>query len=541
MRVRAGGEDENDAFLDLRGATVLASPGTPEGLHPCLPGGRAPRTLTWPLPAGPVLVLGLPGTDAAARDLAFFWDLLGPGDLHGGYLVAAWHDGKRPIAVILADDAAALYTARFEWETELRFRKGRRVERPAYCIRAFFPERVSPAAVTTAIAGRANRFWIDAGRNGERFDVLPRLARHGIVPCVLLPAGAGDVPEAVERRAAPWIHRGVRHLALVPIGFDVSADPIGRHVAHLRSVFDLAELVVIGDEIHVPGAFGTWFPGPVVRDRVTAARGRAAVAAADVPLLFVESWAHVSRTPVPSRPRGRPPELGRLFEGVLVLDGPGATEVLQNAWARADRETEEWEEVLLPLLPRHPLKPRAFLERTAERLGDLDEATRRAVGWLDPLLGRIRSDASSLPRRTVLVPRAPTHVRVDGRLDETAWGFAATLTFPVPDDPRGREATLLAVADGRRLHLALRLPADLPPLPLVLGTSTRSPQPGCGIGDAARRDGGTTRRTAAGRTWEGGLGHFDLAGDAHPTRVFHLWHQPREGNPHRIAALVLGP
>ena len=549
---------EETGFVDLGGATVLASPGTPEGLHPFLPGGRAPQRLAWPLPDGPVLVLGLPGSDPAARDLAFFWDLLAPGeDLHGGFLVAAWHDGTRPIGVILADDAAALYAARFALEAApalqgmpmpdftkppaeatLRIRRGRRVTRPQFRIRAYHPKAATPESVLAAIAGRANRFWFHA-RDGERAAAeLPRLVRHGIAPCVVLAAGS-QPPRDLERRLAPWFRRDVRHVVLSPAGFDVQVDDIERHVDHLRATFDLREIAILDPRIRVPATLGTWLPELLDWRRLTADRIRAATA--EGPVLFLDGWARVARSPIPSRPRGRPPELGRLVEGVVVLSGPGAVGVLEDAWARGAEQRAEWEIVLLPLLPRGDDEPRAFLERTAKQLAALDVPTRRAVDWLDPLLGRVRSSLDELHARAVLVPRAPAPVRLDGALDEPVWGYARTFAFPLPADAKSRSGTLLAVSNGRDLHVALRLPEDLPPLRLVLGCSATGPAPGAGIGDAARPDVGAMRRTDTTRTWEGVLGHFELAGDAHPTRVFHLWHQPKEGKPQRLGSLVLGP
>lgn len=560
--VRAAAEDEA-AFVDLAGCTVLASPGTPEGLHPFLPRGQAPAPLTWPLPDGPLLILGLPGRDDAARDLAFFWNLLGPGeDLHGGYLVAAWHDGKRPIAVILGDDAAALYVARFELEagperpgmqvldftkppaeTGLRIRQGRRLERARFRIRAYYPrrERVSSEAVLTAIAGRANRFWIDLGRQASALHLLPQLVRYGVVPCIVLHVPEGHEPLAA-RRVEPWIRRGVRHLVLSPAEFEMSADDVGRHVEHLRSVFDLDEVVVSSaDYLRVPSTLSTWYPGPAASSRIHSEQARTAVASAGVPLLFVDTWARVSRTPVPSRPRGRPPELGRLFRGVIVPDGPGALEVLEDAWRPRAEESEEWESVLLPLLPRREDEPRTFLERSAERLATLDPATRLAVGWLDPLLGRVRSHLGELHERAVLVPRIPAPVHLDGVLDEPAWAHAGAMEFPVPQGAPPRSGVLLAASDGRDLRVAVRLPADVPPLRLVVSCSATGPERGAWICDGARPHAGAMRRSDTTRTWEGTLDHFDLSGDAHPLRVLHLWHIPTEGSPQRLGSLVLGP
>ena len=548
------------AFVDLTGATVIASPGTPEGLHAFLPGGVAPRPLTWPLPDGPVLVLGLPRSDAAARDLALFWDLLAPGeDLHGGYLVAAWHDGTRPIGVILADDAAALQAARFELdampapggmesldftkppaEAGIRLPRGLRGFRPRFAIRAYFPRRASPESVLTAIAGHANRFWIHVGRGPSLFDPLPQLVRHGVEPCVHLHVPVGH-ETVVEQRVAPWVLRGVRHVVLAPGSLDAGAADVRRHVEHLRSRFDLDEVVIGGHLLRIPGAMGTWPTEPALGSGLPLDEARQIVATAGVPLLFVDSWARASSTPVPSRRRGLLPGLGRLFRGVVVPDGPGDGDVLADAWAPSPEAADEWETVLLPLLPRGALGPRAFLEQSAARLAAPDAPTRRAVGWWNPLLGRIRSSLGELAERAVLVPRVPAPVNVDGELSEPLWGHAVALDFPLPGGATSRSGTLLAVSDGRDLYLALRLPADAEPLALVVSPSARGPEPGAGIGDAARSDTGVMRRTDTTRTWEGVLGHFELAGDAHPTRVLHLWHRPTVGAPQRLGSLVLGP
>ena len=102
-------------FLDLTNATVLASPGYPAAIRSTLP--RTPKPVTWPLPDGPVLVLGLPGQDDVALAVMEAFGLLeDPEDLRGGYDLWAWDAGGRPIVVLLAADAAAMFAARFEFE-----------------------------------------------------------------------------------------------------------------------------------------------------------------------------------------------------------------------------------------------------------------------------------------------------------------------------------------------------------------------------------------------------------------------------------------
>jgi hypothetical protein len=526
-------------------------------------------------------VLGLPQSDAAARDLAFFWDLLAPGeDLHGGYLVAAWHDGVRPIAMILADDAAALYAARFELEaapaprgmtvldftkppaeTGLRFRNGRHTFRPRFGIRALYSRSPDEAAVLDAVAAHANRFWLPS-RLGERaLRFVPCLRRHGVEPVVVIDGGLRGPTEA---RLRPWVEKhGFRHVALLAPR-SVGEARLSRTVAHLRETFDLDEIVVLHDTARVAEAYGTWprfTKRPSLREqgRFTLDDVRRARASSPGPLLFVDTWSQASRTPVPSRPRGRPPGFERWFDGVIVWQGrhgTGDVAVLEDAWSRGEGDREEWEDVLLPLLPRSPLDPQTFLTQATERIEAADKASHHAVGWLRGLGRMARLDARRFAGRmsenTVLVPRVRAAIHADGRLDERAWGFAASLEIPLPGDPAGRTATLLAFADGKRLHMALRTPAESAGTWLQIRAATLHAG-GAGIQlagpgeDDRTRDSGVLRGGAwAWRlspdtyTWEGTLDHYDLRGDAHPLRVFDLYTRLGEGV-RRLGTLVLGP
>jgi len=572
---------EEGAFVDLTGATVVASPGTPAGLFPFLPGGRAPAPLAWPLPDGPLLVLGLPGADEAARQVAFFWDLLDPGeDLHGGYLVAAWHDGTRPIAVILADDAAALYAARFELESAparapastvdvtrppeeagVCVHLGRQVVRPRFRVRALYPQSPGEASILDAVAGRANRYWIDT-RGGEgNLRLLPLLRRHGIVPVAVVRADGRRAPSIADS-LRPWIERGgVRHVVLDPIGSDAA---LRRDLEVLRESFDLDEIVLFHEKVRVPGTVATW-PAPLGMPnweglgKVRAEEVLDARASTPGDLLFVETWAQATWTPVPSRPRGRPEEVARLFDGVVVMGGllrTGDVEVLEDAWSREAGGREEWEDVLLPVLPRRPLDPIAFLKESASRIEEADRESRHAVPWLQRVsrgaLGAARGLEAA--RHALLVPRVPQTIRADGSLDEPAWAHAAVLRFRLVGEPVGPEVTLLAFADGRQLHIAVRGPPDLEGV--HLGIAATSPV-GTGVRgvafggpDVAHAEGASGvqhdgrwawRRGVDAFTWEGSLDHFELWGDAHPLRTFEVWEHMGQQESRFVAPLVLGP
>jgi hypothetical protein len=106
---------------------------------------------------------------------------------------------------------------------------------------------------------------------------------------------------------------------------------------------------------------------------------------------------------------------------------------------------------------------------------------------------------------------------------EPAWRWAARFDVERED---GAPLEMLVVADGKRLAVAFRAPPGLEealfelvhpgyePHHFVLGFGGRVGTRGTGHG--------VYRRTADGITWEGVLDHFDLDGEAHPTRAFDL-------------------
>ena len=74
-----------------------------------LPEGRIDGRITWPLPDGDLLVLGIPCEDVAAHHFGTAFGLREVGEcLFGGYVVARWREGGRWIACVLAHDAVSL-------------------------------------------------------------------------------------------------------------------------------------------------------------------------------------------------------------------------------------------------------------------------------------------------------------------------------------------------------------------------------------------------------------------------------------------------
>ena len=206
-----GGPEDARSML-LGPATVLASPGSPRVLHEVLPGGKAPARLTWPLPDGPIVVLGLPEEDEVAQQVADAFDIP-TDDLDGGYRIVAWRAERRPMVVVMAADACALAAARFEFDAaapmemvapdmrSLDFKKpnqeagvavqpGTRVVRPRYAFRAWAPydkddrRRLTSEDVLRAAGARANRLWFrPRDLEADTGPALVALARaHGIAP-----------------------------------------------------------------------------------------------------------------------------------------------------------------------------------------------------------------------------------------------------------------------------------------------------------------------------------------------------------------------
>lgn len=247
-------------------ATILASPGTPRALDSFLPGGKRPQRLTWPLPDGPLVVLGLPHQDEVAQQVADAFQI-DTDDLAGGYRFAAWRTKKRPVVIVMAADAAALAAARFEFDASapmemvapdmrsLDFKRpnqeagvavqmGTRHIRPRYAYRAWAPlapgdpQTLTPEFIAQAAGAHANRLWFRLRdlRAARSADLLARTRRHGIVPVLRVPVGDATVdhtqgdPLAYARligsiAEAAFVTHGIRHFAFE---FEVDARDLPR-------------------------------------------------------------------------------------------------------------------------------------------------------------------------------------------------------------------------------------------------------------------------------------------------------------------------
>jgi hypothetical protein len=572
--------------ISLANAKVLASPGLPGAIRPFLPAGVDPSPLTWPLPAGPLLVLGLVESDPTAFTLGELFDLLPPdGDLHGGYVAAAWHDGNRPLGMILAADAAALAAARFELETappaghgrrprsvdfqapdeegDLWMAAGTRWERPRYRIRALDPRGSLEEATMRCIASRANRIWLDIDRysDAEIGRALPRLARFGVVPVIAthVNASAARPPPALAR-LRPWrVERGVTHFAL---RFDSTFSDRGMNPNHperphvesvvdgLRQAGPVDEIVVVpfspndalAAEGHAPSPLSdlpevtlAWSGPHRLPEAVTVEQAVDRVRRAEGAVMFYDTWLEPFSWPtapserIPSRPGGRDPNLGDVLEGIVVVGGPGTSAALEAAWGGNETPREEWREVLLPLLPRGESNVEAFLKETAAALRREDERVLGTLPWILPLAATLERDAAGrLGASPLAVPRVPASIAVDGRLDDRSWAYAASRAASVVGEGTPTHVRLLALADERRLCIAVRMegsPARLSfRLADALGGVTSV---GC-LGDdlTVTCEAGAEHVAVAHRSEDGvttveiAIGPAALGGDAYPTRVF---------------------
>lgn len=561
------------ASIDCSAARVLASPGWPRALERFLPPGRPVEPLTLPLPEGPLLILGLLDSDPVARALGESLLGLDPeGDLGGGYVASGWRDGARTIGLLLGQDAAALAAARFELETftpeprvgaprsveftkpdeqaGVRLALGRRDVRPRHRWRGLGGLSEGASALGVA-AAHGNRLWIT---QAGLLSHARRLADHGVVPVAtrtarraeILGASAAGEASATGAWSAPFGPRfegGLRHGALLleAGGGPLPAAQVGRFVRSVWSA-DLGgepgELLVIPepealeprevpDLSDLPGALlGVWLT-PQVRAGLTREGLTTLSRRAGAPLVLVEPWmaAAAGQPPrIPSLPRDLPDDLPDVVEGVLVLPGPGAESALSAAWAPVE-DAEAFPELadLLAAAPHAPLEPRAFLERTADGLEQALNGRLAPPPWLGLLPRHLREAAAGLPPadQVVRAPLVPEPVALDGRLDDRAWRFAVPRAVGPLD--------LLALSDGHRLVLGLRLPdaarvegvrVTLGPDPdrsLVLSLKERRlvavAPPGLRVAVGRRGDA---------REVEVLWSHDDLGGDPYLTRRFPL-------------------
>ena len=420
--------DERDrtsppAFLNLTDATVLASPGAPKALASSLP--RAWKPLTWPLPPeGPVLVLGLPTRDAAARTVLEALNLLeDPGHLRGGYAVWAWEAQDRPLVVVMAADPAALMAARFELRprapagqghpsmrtvdvsrpddsSPVGVRAGQRRHRPAAALRGWAP--VGPFTMPHAFAcvgANINELWLTS-------------------PQLLAP----DSQRALRR---------VRDLGLTVVWYEPQPVRDARTATRIGSlgvtrsaaqqVQATTPQATLDEHIDV-GATKTH------RAPLWYAHGTQAG--------VLDGWNRLRRTEpayVPSVPAN-----DRMEDAVLI----GGPFELKRLAARWDRTRP---------VPDPPADVAACFGTSADPPTALRHAAnalrKAATPWAAPIADALEGVATRKPLLVPVVPAAAS-IGADPKLDEPAWGFAARRDV-------GR-ISLRALSDGRALWIAVR-------------------------------------------------------------------------------------
>jgi hypothetical protein len=494
--------------LRIGEATVLASPGAPRGLDAFLPRGARPQPLRWPLPDGPLVVLGLPERDPLARRIAQVFSL-DADDLRGGWRLWAWQDGDRPVVFVMAADAAALQAARFEFEAEasparedpgmrsldfrrpneqagLAVRAGTRSARPRFRTRAWAPGTAPTAEdPATAAGARADRLWMPAADFGDpsAADLAVGALRDLGVEPVLVESGATPRRELLASARGIQARWGIRHVALV---FDGAAPPakgtdeaategaLARALAAALQPGGLDELTVVPracsddriaalgappDLSDVPEARIAWcgptrhptsVPRADAERRVRAARG--------TPVVLLETWAEPFQGPacasyVPTLPRDGREELGDVLDGVVVLGRRGTAVLLDSLWGPVE-ETPFGADLLAELVPLRAPDAASFLAAMAGRARRADREDLGVVPWLAPLARGLRAGAvQARAGPSALVPVVPEPVRVDGHLDERPWAYARRLAAGA------RGVDVLAVADGGSLCVGLRVRA----------------------------------------------------------------------------------
>lgn len=470
---------------------VLASPALPQAFLSLLPDGRVDGRITWPLPEGDLLVLGIPCEDAAAHHFGTALGIREVGEcLYGGYAIARWHEHGRWIACVLAHDGVSLRRGL----ADLLSRQGPvapRTFKPRFRIRALGvppDRRPDRALVELAVGSGANRVlfdpasarrWADATR-----EIVPLLVRQGIRP-----GWRTTHPEAFA--GFPTVH---------PV-MEVWADrvPAGRN-GNVRGVI--------------------WTPG--AGEALTPEAARTAKASHQTRLLVEETW-HApwtgpgGRARIPTLPPPAPAGVRDVVAGIVVEAGPGSRELLEAAWERTPVLDQPWRFHLLPHLPRRWESPTDLLQGSARALRRVE----RAPSWSEQLASRLEADARALPDQVLEVPRVPRAPETDGRLDDPAWAFANGLRLA----GGGR---LMALADGQGLHLGLRADDARQAFRLEVtdrlgGTSTFE----LSRGDGARGGGdpdttAAVRRHPNGWTAEMRIDPRALAGDAYPTRLLDL-------------------
>ncbi|MDA1194705.1 MAG: hypothetical protein O2894_05930 [Planctomycetota bacterium] len=578
----AHGEDDKPTVLQLGPARVLASPGTPEALDAFLPGETRPERLTWPLPDGPLVVLGLPEHDEVARQVADAFQLE-VDDLEGGYRIAAWDAGERALVIVMAADAAALGAARFEFDADapramldpdmrsLDFkspneragcavRAGTRLVRPLQRLRGWDPRATGRALriddVATAAGAHANRMWIDADellaeRNAR---TLQDLRSHGVEPVGVLDVPfACTTPDDVVARAQTLAPHAT-HFALVFApddgrAWDAPEPPAIHEAALARRVAAalgpaLLELTVVPSAADdrrasargaplrlddLPVAVIGW-RGPEANPlTISAEAARARAESAGCPVVLLDGWAlaEPGRPYLATLPRGR--DLGTALAGTIVLGAEGTQGSLEGLWETQDLGLSD-ADLLTELLPTTADAATWHTELVAN-LQRADTENLGLVPWMAPLAAELEAGAAAAKRALLAVPNAAPFER--GESGETSWAMAPSMPLS------GAGLRLRAAHEG--LELRVDAPGSLlAERELFLRIEIRRP--------------GTTRGlrielTAAGWILEGGvasaimlpptasgeaamlsgalrasltLDRFALGGDAHPGRAFEV-------------------
>jgi hypothetical protein len=520
------GAMQEDGVLVLNGASVVGSPGVPQGLESFLPGGKAPGKLGWPLPRGSLVVVGLPHQDPAARRICDVFQL-DVDDLGGGYALWAWRDGRHARVFLMGADPAALQAARFEFDADapmemmapdvrsLDFKRpneeaycvvraGTRRVRPHHRMRAWAPgDFVRAMDAMTAGGERASHIWIETTRDPHRgwVKTVAALRAQGVTPVVALRVPGPLTAEEAEAHAGAgalqlqaWQRQlDVQHVALVFEQTTAAHERmIASRIAAALRAGGLEQLVVVPtsysdrlarvvgpapDLRAIPEAVIAW-SGPLEHStRIRKQDAERRVREAGVPVVLLETWAAADQTGndaarILTLPRGRDAALPDALEGIVVVGRTLAGPILDAAWAPA-ADHRFGPGMLAPLVPvQRTADPEAFAADLMQRLRAADQENLGQVPWMAPLADALRD---AIWRRggkpsAAAVPVVPQRVAVDGRIDEPAWAFARTLVR----DMDGVDVFVLS--DGEALRFALRIRKDtVGETPFLLQLSLEAP------------------------------------------------------------------
>ena len=569
MQAPAGSEDpapqetRTPRWHDFTDAQVLASPGLPATLRRHLPTDKI-HNLRWPLPQGPILIVGLPSTDPDAADLADALGLLPWGEtLGGGYALHVWHDGTRPIGVLLADDPAGLLAARFAFVADadpmaldpamrpvavgqpdsaarVFLREGRRGERPQSELRILRTNALPRgAAWATLLGARVNRVWLDEVRAGAS-PPRDRWSRYGIgmIPCLAWHGRTThqDFAKQLAQTASAWRARefAVRCADDAPLPWH-AVEAIQRSAPeHVERLFIDGPAVAIGEDAPGTHVEVVWLTG----------RDQMAAHITDCGTLRQLTWAEVSLKHPTCAAVAPPPWQRAAPSEYVVARGRvrHAAALLATTWRAPERVKRPFTRVLPAGLS---------VSSTAwEQAADALRALGRRHGATAPALA-VAIDAARTtlsPAQRVVVPCIPRVLRADGALTEPAWRHAVDLPLDVPDQ------RLFAVSDGWSLWLGWRGARESEPLLLVLGDARVRVRGGVAQRRGPSHAGPVHHAASAPAGSEGALRlemplsrRFLGVGDAHPGQVipYAVYLLNEEGHPrtqaHAEGALLIAP